>query len=26
VPVRFSVLPGPSTFDVIRKCIEGDGG
>jgi hypothetical protein len=26
VSVRFSVLPGPSTFDVIRKGIEGDGG
>lgn len=26
VSVRFSVLPGPSTFDVIRKGIDGDGG
>jgi hypothetical protein len=26
VSVRFSVLPGPSTFDVIRKGVDGDGG
>jgi hypothetical protein len=26
VSVRFSVLPGASTFDVVRKGIEGDGG
>jgi hypothetical protein len=26
VSVRFTVLPGPSTFDVIRKGIDGDGG
>jgi hypothetical protein len=24
--VRFSALPGPSTFDVIRKGVDGDGG
>ena len=26
VSVRFSVLPGPSTMDVVRKGIDGDGG
>jgi hypothetical protein len=26
VSVRFSVLPGSSTFDVVRKGIDGDGG
>jgi hypothetical protein len=26
VSVRFSVLPGATTFDVIRKGVEGDGG
>jgi hypothetical protein len=26
VSVRFSVLPGASTFDVVRKGVDGDGG